>query len=396
MKTPTRRHLAAELLLIAGAFTVDLLIWSDDNGLDGGGSSPSWVVPVGSAATLASLSLRHRYPPLVLVVQLVWASAVGSLFEDYTPTLGILIALHALARQSPPARSLPWWAGCALPFLTYALGLDSGALWTVTGLIVLMLVAGGAWLLGYRAWLADRSSAERETAAAEALRAERLRIARELHDIVAHAVSVMMIQSAGARAVLAVDPKGAEAALDVVQDVGRQSMNELRRLLGLLRSAAGDGDGTSVEQQPDLDGLEQLLDHARGAGLTVSKQERGMAGALDPSVGLTAYRIVQESLTNALKHAGPGTTVQVELAWEEHRLLLTVRNDAPRPGRRTSGAAQLSSGLGLLGLRERVQTVGGTLETGPTATGFEVDAVLPVAVRPAPAAVPPITERVVG
>ena len=240
-----------------------------------------------------------------------------------------------------------------------------------------MVLAGTAWLVGYRARRTDQRIAEREAGTVAALRAERLRIARELHDIVAHAVSVMVVQSAGARVVLASDPSRAEAALDVVQDVGRQSMNELRRLLGLLRSV--DADVSVDDPQHGLADIDELLASAEGIGLTVRHQVSGTPEPLDPSVGLAAYRLVQEAITNTIKHAGPRAAIRVDLRWESKHLTVTVQNEAHADIGEAPDAPPLSTGHGLLGLRERVQTVGGTLHTRPTATGFMVQAVLPTA-----------------
>jgi signal transduction histidine kinase len=366
------------VLLVVGA--VDLLVWSNDNDLRGGGEVEPWLIPAGSIATLATLLLRRRLPVPVLVTQLVWASASGLLFADYTPIAGVLVALNALARYRPPVRSLPGWVACLLPCGIYALA-RGNLRWQLTFVLVLMLVAGTTWLLGYRTRLADQRAAERDVAAADAVRSERLRIARELHDIVSHAVSVMVLQAAGARAVLGTDRHRAEAALDIVQDVGSQSMNELRRLLCLLRVASDDPGAVGTEQQPDLKDLGALLAGTRATGLTVTEQVWGTPGLLDPSVGLAAYRLVQEALTNTLKHAGPDATARVGLNWKPEQLTITVQDDGPPPAKRTSATVPLSTGHGLLGLRERVQTVGGTLHAGPTTTGFVVQAVLPTALR---------------
>lgn len=393
MTVPPSRHAHGptklfELVSLLAAVAIDLVMWQGESELPNGGSLPGWVIPVGSVASLATLLLRHRFPASVLIVQISWSTAAGIVFSSYTPLIGMLVALYVVARREPSRRSLLWSAVCALPSALFAGRQLGGVTAEATALVLYLLMIGTGWLLGYRTWLSDQRAAERD-AAERAIRAERLRIARELHDIVSHAVSVMMIQSAGARAVLTADPQRAETALDVVQDVGRQSVNELRRLLGILRSASADGDGTSIEQQPGLGDLETLLANARGAGMTVTMDVRGVPGSLDPSVALTAYRLVQESLTNALKHAGAAAPVHIELAWTRQELAISVRNDAPR----ASGPSPLSTGLGLIGLRERVQAVGGTLETGPTPAGFSVAGVLPVAVRPALA---PEPERIVG
>jgi signal transduction histidine kinase len=377
------RELLSGFLLMCAVGAIDLLVWWNDNGLRSGGTAPPWVVPVGSLATLATLLFRRRFPLPVFVVQLLWASACGLRFTDYTPVIGMLVALNALAHHRSKLQSISAWVACLLPYMLFVHGEGDGP-WQLTVVLVFMLITGTGWLLGDRSRLADelaeQRAAERAAASAAAVRAERLRIAREMHDIVAHAVSVMVLQVAGARAVLTSDPQRAETALETVQDVGRQSMNELRRLLGLLRSASPDLDVTTTAQQPGLDGIDTLLANARAAGMTTAKHVQGTPGLLDPSVSLAAYRLVQEAITNALKHAGPGTAIQVTLSWAPEQLTVTVENDTPPPGKRPSSAAPLSTGHGLLGLRERVQTAGGTLHSGPTRAGFVVQAVLPAAI----------------
>lgn len=366
-----------ELLVLIAAGSVDLLLWSNHNILKAGGVAPPWLIPAGSAATLATLLLRRRFPVAVLLVQLLWASGCGAMLSDYTPLMAMFVAVNALAQRRPADSSLLGLVACALPFAVYAHTGRGNTQEQITLVVFLMILAGTAWLVGYRTRRTDQRTAEREAGTMAALRAERLRIARELHDIVAHAVNVMVLQSAGARAVLVSDPPRAEAALDVVQDVGRQSMNELRRLLGLLRSV--DDDVLVNDPQHGLADIDGLLANAEATGLTVTRQVRGTPQLLDPSVGLAAYRLVQEAVTNAIKHAGPRTAIRVGLRWETEHLTVTVQNEAPGSPRRTPDARPLSTGHGLLGLRERVQTVGGTLHTGPTGSGFMVQAVLPTA-----------------
>ncbi|MEU4563648.1 histidine kinase [Actinoplanes sp. NPDC023936] len=297
--------------------------------------------------------------------------------SKYTPLMALIVAVNALAQRRPPDVSLWGWVACCLPFVIYARTGGGNAQEQLTLVVLLLVLAGTAWLVGYRARRTDQRIAEREAGTVAALRAERLRIARELHDIVAHAVSVMVLQSAGARAVLVSDPPRAEAALDVVQDVGRQSMNELRRLLGLLRSV--DGDVSVNDPQHGLADIDGLLASAEATGLTVSQQVWGTPETLDPSVGLAAYRLVQEAITNTIKHADPRATIRVGLRWEKEHLTVTVQNETPGNTKRIPDAQPLSTGHGLLGLRERVQTVGGTLHAGPTGSGFMVQAVLPTA-----------------
>jgi signal transduction histidine kinase len=366
-----------ESLVLTAAGSVDLLLWANHNTLRGGGVAPPWLIPACSAATLATLLLRRRFPVVVLLVQLLWASGCGLVFPRYAPLMAMLVAVNALAQRRSADSSLWGLVACSAPFVIYAHTSDGDMQQQLTLVVLLMILAGTAWLVGYRARRTDQRIAERDAGTAAALRAERLRIARELHDIVAHAVSVMVVQSAGARAVLVSDPPRAEAALDVVQDVGRQSMNELRRLLGLLRSV--DDDVSVNNPQHGLDDIDELLASAKATGLTVSQQVSGTPELLDPSVGLAAYRLVQEAITNTIKHAPPRTAIRVGLKWEREHLTVTVQNEGSGNAKRIADARPLSTGHGLLGLRERVQTAGGTLHTGPTDSGFMVQAVLPTA-----------------
>jgi signal transduction histidine kinase len=363
------------VLIVAGS--VDLLLWTNRNEIHGGAAAPPWIIPAGSVVTLATLLLRRRFPVAVLLIQLLWATGCGMVFSEHTPLMAMFVALNALAQRRPPDGSLLGLVACSLPFVVYAHFGGGNTQQQITLVVFLMLPAGTAWLVGYRARRTDQRMADREAGTMAALRAERLRIARELHDIVAHAVSVMVLQSAGARAVLLSDPHRADAALDVVQDVGRQSMNELRRLLGLLRSV--DDDVSVDDPQHGLADVDELLASAEATGLTVSKQVSGTPKLLDPSVGLAAYRLIQEAITNTIKHAGQRATIRIDLSWEREHLTVTVRNEAPTNTRRPPDARPLSTGHGLLGLRERVQTIGGTLHAGPTGTGFMVRAVLPTA-----------------
>lgn len=373
-------------LVVPLAWGLDLLIWQHDNQLRGGGSAAPWLVPVVSGAVFATLLLRHRFPATVFVIQLLWATASGAVMAQYTSLPGVFVALRSLAFRHAAARSACGLLACVVPFgvqLYPGQGLQD---W-FTGVLMVMLVAGAAWGLGYLSRAADIRAAaletQREAVTAQALRVERLRIARELHDIVAHAVSIIVVQSAGAQIVLADDPERARQALEVIQDIGRQSMGELRRLLHLLRSAADEVDIDELDQQPGLDDLDRLLDTARGAGLVVRKDVEGAPARVDASVGLAAYRLVQEALTNTIKHAGVGATVRVHLAWGDTQLALTVEDRTPLTAAPAGPAPGLSTGHGLLGLRERVTTVGGVLDVRPLPDGFIVHALLPLARREA-------------
>ncbi|MFD0902307.1 sensor histidine kinase [Actinomadura sediminis] len=230
---------------------------------------------------------------------------------------------------------------------------------------------------------ASRRAAE-HTLLQHTARGERARIARELHDVVAHHISLISVQAETARlAVAGMPAEGAERLL-AIGDTARTALTEMRRLLGVLREDAGEAGGPPDRRpQPGLQQLLDLIDQTRdGSGAAARLIVSGPVAALGPGVELTAYRIVQEALTNARRHA-PGAAVDVELAYAGEALRLTVRDNgpgpAPRPGPAGGGAAG-AGGHGLTGMRERVAAVGGELRTGPGPLGgFVVRAVLPAA-----------------
>ena len=215
----------------------------------------------------------------------------------------------------------------------------------------------------------DILARERDAKAREAAAQERARIARELHDVVAHSVSTMVLQASGARQVLGSHPDDADEAMRSVEVTGRQALRELRRLLGILRT----DDRPSLDPQPGVADLEPLVRQMRGAGLPVELEVSGTPLAVAPGFDLTAYRIVQEALTNALKHAGPVAT-SVRLSFDADAMDILIRNAGPVP--RSNGE---SRGHGLVGMRERVALYGGTLRAGPDGDdGFVVHARLPL------------------
>jgi signal transduction histidine kinase len=250
--------------------------------------------------------------------------------------------------------------------------------------VFFLFVVGGPWLAGRairhrrlserhleaRALAAER---EREEKARAAVAEERVRIARELHDVVAHAISVIVVQSRGGRRSLATQPEDAREAFDSIEATGREALAEMRRLLGMLRK--GDEE-LALAPQPSLRHLDALVAQVREAGLPVEVLVEGEPAALPPGVDLSAYRIVQEALTNALKHAGPATArVVVRYGAED------LEVDVLDTGRRPAGGDGV--GHGLLGMRERVTLFGGELEAGRRSEGgFAVRARLPLAERP--------------
>jgi signal transduction histidine kinase len=223
--------------------------------------------------------------------------------------------------------------------------------------VVLPAVAGGA--------VRHQRAQSARVAAAE----ERARIARELHDVVSHSLSVIAIQASAAEAAVERDPTLAGPPLAAIRSSAEEALGDMRRMLGVLRDT---DDGSDRVPQPGLARLPELVEHARAAGVDVTLEVAGTPRPLPPSVDLSAFRIVQEALTNVRKHAsGAPTTVRV--GWEPSALALAVRDRGP------GAASAQSSGHGLVGMRERVRLHGGELRAGPAADGgFEVAAVLPL------------------
>jgi signal transduction histidine kinase len=226
-----------------------------------------------------------------------------------------------------------------------------------------------------RGWLLER---ERESAAQNAVDAERARIAHDLHDIVSHNVSVMVIQAGAARHVLETEPDQAEAALLAVEAAGRDTMAELRHLLGLLAPQADGEEDKQLAPQPSLRRLSPLIDRIAFAGLPVEVRISGEPRPLPAGVDVTAYRIIQEALTNALKH-GDGVKAEVTVRYADHALRVEILNTGPSV--LTGGRSPMAGGegRGLLGLRQRVAVYGGDLDARRRlGGGFRVRAKIPL------------------
>jgi signal transduction histidine kinase len=215
---------------------------------------------------------------------------------------------------------------------------------------------------------------ERDQQARIAVGEERSRIARELHNVVAPAVSVMVVQADGASYAIKTNPDLAEAAVRTIADTGRQALTELRRLLGVLRSE--DQSGTQWVPQPDAGDLHELAENCRAAGLPVRLETSGELSALPAGLGLGVYRIVQEALTNTLKHAGAGASATVRVTQAGDQVEVEVSDDGFGT---PHDLVAVSGGNGLIGMRERAGVLGGVLEAGPNpGGGWRVRAVLPL------------------
>ncbi|OKJ17050.1 sensor histidine kinase [Kitasatospora sp. CB01950] len=226
---------------------------------------------------------------------------------------------------------------------------------------------------------AARLERERDAQAQVAVAAERARIARELHDVVAHNVSVMIVQADGAAYVMDSSPQQTKEALNTIASTGRQALTEMRRLLGVLRTADTTGE---YVPQPGVEELPDLLDQVRAAGLPVEFTATGEVRELPRGLELTVYRIVQEALTNVRKHGGPGASAKVTVDFRDGDLEVLVEDDG-RGSTREQLVAGGADGLGhgLIGMRERVGMVSGSLDVGPRpGGGFRIRAVLPLKV----------------
>jgi signal transduction histidine kinase len=280
--------------------------------------------------------------------------------------------------------------------LVYAIALVTGtlvwAIWRIgeaaAGVMLTFAVAavfGFSWALGefvgarraYHSELEQRLKlleTERDQQARIAVGEERSRIARELHDVVAHAVSVMVVQADGAGYAIRSNPELAEAAVKTISDTGRTALTELRRLLGVLRSE--DQSGTQWTPQPDAGELNNLAENCRASGLPVRLELMGDMNNLPVGLGLGVYRIVQEALTNTLKHAGTGASAVVKVLRSEDKVVIEVTDDGFGT---PHDLVEVSGGNGLIGMRERAGVLGGTLEAGPNpGGGWRVRAVLPL------------------
>ncbi|MFC7929982.1 sensor histidine kinase [Streptomyces cinereoruber] len=365
-----------------------------------GSTYPSVDHPVayGVVAALFSLvlALRRRAPERMLLLTVALGLAQLALdLEPFPADFAMFVIVYTVAVHDGPR-----WASR----LALAGGLSAATLaqfrWPVEDptsgpakvffTIIMTVPFALAWVLGdslrtrraYFAQLEERASRleqEREAQAKVAVAAERARIARELHDVVAHNVSVMVVQADGAAYVMDSSPETAKQALETISTTGRQALAEMRRLLGILRTGEHQEAGEYVPQ-PDVGQIEDLVEQVRGAGLTVDFAIEGSPRPLPSGVELTAYRIVQEALTNTRKHGGPDVGASVRLVYFDDGLGLLVEDDgrgAPQEMYEDGGAD--GRGHGLIGMRERVGMVGGTLDAGPRpGGGFRISALLPL------------------
>jgi signal transduction histidine kinase len=350
---------------------------------------PRGMLALGYALALLHtlpLAARRRFPGAVLALCVATGLAVATLGVPELLGIAILVAVYSVAAYGDRWVSLAGLAAAELG--AAAVQLTQGSFQWPTP-ITNALVIAAAWLLGhfvgvrrlYVLQLEERTAEleqAREELARRAVVEERLRLARELHDVVAHAMSVIAVQSGVGAHVANTQPKEAAKAVAAIEATSRAVLTELRRLLGVLRQAdEPQGDLAPVPGLADLDGL---LAEVAKAGLAVRLQVEGRPAQLPAGVDLSAYRIVQEALTNVVKHAGPARA-QVAIRYRDHEVMVEVTDDG-RGAAAPTGDGRARVGHGLIGMRERVAVFGGDLQTGPRpGGGFRVAARLPLAVE---------------
>lgn len=356
---------------------IDLVVWGGETSLRTGGTVPVLVVPglLVIAYLLMLLCSARSFIPWIAM----WTLGIlaGLLMPTYLPFAGLGTAVFRLARNRSKRVFVVIVCLTAIPFALNTANsvqvLADGRLWAyplgaIFWAVILAIPAVTGRMSRVTQLHAREVERERRAAAELRLRAERLRLARELHDIVSHSVSAMTLQAAGARAVVNDHDPRVLGALTAVENTGVQAMRELHRMLGLLRSVDTEVSGGIVlSRQASIDDIDDLLATARSCDVDVELIVSGIPGALDPSIDHAAYRMVQECLSNVIKHAGRSATARVQLSWEPQALKITIRST---PGIADSESrVELSTGLGLRGLQERVALVGGRFESGPSSDG---------------------------
>ncbi len=372
----TRNDALLAVALAAGASVIALL--------GGHGLRPDALGWAFLLAAHVPLVWRRRSPMLVMVVALVCVAPYHALDNNHTaPIPATMVVLYTVAATGTVRRTLLTGAGVlGLTLVVNALTNPDGVveLLRISGWVVAVLFCG-IDVRYYRQFVAsiveraERAERTREEEARRRVAEERLRIARDLHDLLAHSITLIGVQTSVAAHVLTADPERLDRqsiakSLDDIAETCRTARGELRTTLEVLREqgVAGEARGPL----PGLDGVPDLVAAARLAGARVESTVR--VRQAPPAVGAAAYRIVQEALTNVVRHAGPEPDVRVELYEERGGLHVSVTDDGPCP---TPGTQ--STGYGLVGMRERARSVGGTLDAGPRDEGgFEVSAVLPV------------------
>lgn len=393
-----RRDALGAVLLAIGA-TITLLLYTRVGFYTD--PAPAWLSAVVIPAITLPLALRRRHPEVVALVISV-AFFVGQQFsvpELLISNITLFIAIYSVGAWSRHRRAATvtriviivgmfGWVTVnllvsvsdpeTLPEMSRSGVFSQFASFAIINFITNLLYFGGAYYFGDRMWAAARARAELETRTAElaaerehsaeqAVALDRVRIARELHDVVAHHVSVMGVQAGAARRVLTADPGQASQSLGLIEQSARSAVDELHRLLTTLRETGADGDADAASQSVSTRGVEQLpelVEQCRAAGTSAELHIVGEPRPVTSLVGFTLYRVAQEALTNVRKHAGGRARADVRLRYLGDRVELEITDDGVGRGLSAGG-----TGLGQVGMRERVAAVGGSLEAGPRSRG---------------------------
>lgn len=402
VRTPAGRDaVVAAVLAVVGLARIPLFMALQ--GRRGGGTAPDLVVLANLAATadVATFALRRRAPRTALALALAVLAGMTLLPSAYVFSgIGVVVCAYTVATLLPwRATAAVLAAGCAAHVAIGLVATRAGgrlqpimSYWGVDGRDVVDVVTAsvstfallgllGAFVQTRRAETAElraraeRMEAEREERARAAVVSERGRIARELHDVAAHDLSAIVVQAGAADRLVERDPKAARLTLQAIRSQGRETLSALRQLVGIMREADTDGRAP----QPTLRRVGELIGVARDAGMAVEVTVHGRPRPLPAAVDLTAYRVVQEALTNARRHA-PGAAATVELTYADEVQVRVCSGRARQPV-----PVAEPGGHGLRGMRERVEQAGGTLSAGPTDDGgWCIDALLPAGGRPGP------------
>jgi signal transduction histidine kinase len=376
----------------ARSLLFDLMIAAGIAGLTGLGifmrQTPEATMTLGYVMALAVV-VRRRWPLVTMAIVASAALMQVILFRpgsDPLPyDLAVLVAMYSVVKYGKHLRDAFLAAATVATGIVIEVVRNSNAPWALMA-VWYIGVCGGVWLMGYSmrnrrlyiTTLEERAKTlerERHHLARIAVADERAAIARELHDVVAHSLAVMIVQADGGRYAFDTDPAEARVALKTVAETGREALEDMRQLVDVLRGTAEDDAPTAeARTRVTLDRLDLLVQRATSAGVAVDVTVTGTAPSVPPTVELSVYRIVQEALTNVLRHAGTGAAVKLHLGYGSDAISVSVVDDggsADRPAPVSPG-----NGHGLIGMRERVAVHGGELTAGPSGAGWAVEATI--------------------